>query len=164
MRTVRVRRQSHQSASFWASWQPQAWERKAQFQLLPSLGYLGGRTGSCTGELWAVCGDSSGSSAEVDVSEQGPWGLQKCGTRQTATFALVLSLSSSLKITRDEASGSFSCFEGSYKEAAVWTWHNRAGSQLFTLWWDSDYRLRIARRWAEQVACLIAIDFIQVYA
>lgn len=43
------------------SWQPQAWERKAQFQLLPSLGYLGGRKGSCMGGLWVpFCGNIPG--------------------------------------------------------------------------------------------------------
>lgn len=43
------------------SWQPQAWERKAQFQLLPSLGYPGGRKGSCMGGLWVLfCGNILG--------------------------------------------------------------------------------------------------------
>lgn len=56
-----VRRQSHQSASFWAKLTATAWERKAQFQLLPSLGYLGGRKGSCMGGLWVpFCGNIPG--------------------------------------------------------------------------------------------------------
>lgn len=66
---------------------------------------------------------SGGQSVEIVLEVLLKWTLASKGPRglgqKTATFALVLLLSSSFKITRDETSGSFSCFEGSHREAAV---------------------------------------------